>query len=240
MSPNRNYPLKIAVYLYLTRVIVKYKIICIIFVLRKIMKFIGCLVGFCFAVGIANAQAPKPAPVKLGKNDTIRTFITVFDGETMPWFIPEEVVIRDVRIFKSQADRDNYNRLVYNVKKVWPYAQFAGQRYEQLQRDLAMTADNKKKKELIAACNDQIKDLFKREIENMTISQGEVLIKLIDRQTGNTSYDLVKDLKGGLDAFMMQSVARLFGHNLKETYDADEDRDIETILHQYGYDSVKN
>ena len=80
--------------------------------------------------------------------------------------------------------------------------------------------------------------MFKREVEDMTISQGEVLIKLVDRETGNTSYDLVKQLKGGLDAFMMQSVARLFGHNLKETYDTNEDRDIEAILHQYGYDTV--
>ena len=204
------------------------------------MKFIGFFVLFCCAVGTISAQAPNPAPLKMGKNDTIRSYMTIFDNQQMPWVVVPEVKIVDSRIFKSQADRDNYNRLVYNVKKVWPYAQFAGDRYEQLQRDLALTGDKKKQKELISACNDQIKDLFKREIENMTISQGEVLIKLIDRQTNNTSYELVKQLKGGVDAFMMQSVARLFGHNLKETYDADQDRDIETILHQYGYDSVKN
>jgi hypothetical protein len=204
------------------------------------MKFFGLLLVFCCAVGFADAQAPQPAPMKLGKNDTIKTYSTIYEGQSIPWIIGAEVEIRDVRIFKSQADRDAYNRLDYNVKKVWPYAQFAGQRYAQLQRDLAMTADDKKKKELINACNDQIKDLFKREVENLTISQGEVLIKLIDRQTGNTSYELVKQLKGGLNAFMMQSIARLFGHNLKETYDPDEDRDIETILHKYGYDAVNN
>jgi len=202
------------------------------------MKFIGCLVLFCFAVGIANAQAPKLVPPKAGKNDTILSYLTVFDGQMMPWVVAGEVKIVDSRIFKDQADRDNYNRLIYNVRKVWPYARFAGERYQQLQRDLAMTADKKKQKQLIATCDDQIKDMFKREVENMTISQGEVLIKLVDRETGNTSYDLVKQLKGGLDAFMMQSVARLFGHNLKETYDTEEDRDIEAILHQYGYDTV--
>jgi hypothetical protein len=120
-----------------------------------------------------------------------------------------------------------------------PYAHFAGERYRQLQRDLAVTGDKHKQKELISACNDQIKDLFKREIENLTISQGEVLIKLIDRETGNTSFELVSELKGGIDAFMLQSVARIFGHNLKETYDPDEDRDIEQILQQAGYDSAK-
>lgn len=204
------------------------------------MKFIGFLL-LCYCVlGNVNAQTQKPPPMKMGKNDTIKTYVTVVDGQAIPWIMYGEVKIVDTRIFKSQADRDAYNRLVYNVRKVWPYAQFAGQRYQQLQRDLALTADKHKQKELVAACNNQIKDLFKREIENLTISQGEVLIKLIDRQTGNTSYDLVKELKGGLDAFMLQSVARLFGHNLKETYDTDEDRDIESIIQKEGYDSIKN
>jgi hypothetical protein len=219
---------------------VKYKINCIIFVLSKIMKFIGLLL-LCCVVGSVSAQAPAPIPpMKMGKNDTIKTYVTMLDGQPVPWIMYGEVKIVDTRIFKSQADRDAYVRLEYNVKKVWPYAQFAGQRYQQLQRDLALTADKHKQKELVAACNNQIKDLFKREVENLTISQGEVLIKLIDRQTGNTSYDLVKQLKGGLDAFMLQSVARLFGHNLKETYDTDEDRDIETIIQKEGYDSVRN
>jgi hypothetical protein len=204
------------------------------------MKFIGFLLVLCCAVGILKAQTPSPAPVKLGKNDTIKTYQTILDGKPTPWIMFGEVKIVDVRVFKSQADRDAYNRLEYNVRKVIPYAHFAGERYRQLQRDLAMTADKKKQKELVSACNDQIKDLFKREIENLTISQGEVLIKLIDRETGNTSYELVSQLKGGLDAFMLQSVARIFGHNLKETYDADEDRDIETILQKAGYDSYKN
>jgi hypothetical protein len=204
------------------------------------MKFIGFVCVLCCALGIVKAQTPKPAPLQLGKNDTVKTYVTTYNGQLIPWIVTDEVVIRDNRIFKSQADRDAYNRLVYNVNKVLPYARFAGERYRQLQRDLALTADKHKQKELINACNNQIKDLFKREIENLTISQGEVLIKLIDRETGNTSYDLVVQLKGGLNAFMLQSVARIFGHNLKETYDPDEDRDIEAILQKSGYDSTKN
>jgi len=207
------------------------------------MKFISFLLLLCCAVGLANAQdqAPiKPAPLMVGKNDTIRTYQTIVDGQLTPSIFYPEVKVFDERVFKSQADRDAYRLLEYNVRKVIPYAHFAGERYRQLQRDLALTADKKKQKELVSSCNEQIKDLFKREIEDLTISQGEILIKLIDRETGNTSYDLVSDLKGGLDAFMLQSVARIFGHNLKETYDAGEDRDIETILQKAGYDSYKN
>ncbi len=79
--------------------------------------------------------------------------------------------------------------------------------------------------------------MFNKQVKDLTISQGEILIKLIDRETGYTSYAMVKDLKGGFNAFLLQSVARIFGHDLKETYDPDEQRDIEAILFQAGYSS---
>ncbi|HTD99946.1 MAG TPA: DUF4294 domain-containing protein [Mucilaginibacter sp.] len=204
------------------------------------MKFIGFLLLFCCFVGLVKAQEQRPRPLQLGKNDTLKTYVTILDGELVPMIVTEEVKIVDVRIFKSKAERDAYNRLKYNIYKVLPYAKFASERYQQLQRDLATTADKKKQKEMVNVCETQIKDLFKREIENLTISQGEVLIKLIDRQTGTTSYEMVKELKGGLKAFMFQSVARFFGHNLKEKYDPYEERDIEAILQQAGYYSYKN
>jgi len=209
------------------------------------MKFIGFLLLFCCSVAVVKAQddkAPehKPHPMVYGKNDTIRTYLTVLDGEFVPMIVTEEVKIVDVRIFKSKADRDQYNRLKYNIYKVLPYAKYAADRYQKLQRDLATTADKKKQKLMVDTCETQIKDLFKREIENLTISQGEILIKLIDRQTGNTSYEMVKELKGGLKAFMLQSVASFFGHNLKEKYDPYEERDMEAILQQAGYYSYNN
>jgi len=204
------------------------------------MKFIGFLLLFCCVTGLLKAQTPKPAPLILGKNDTIRVYLTIDSGKLTPWIVTQEVKIVDTRIFKSQADLDNYRRLRYNVLKVLPYAQFAGNRYRQLQRDLALTGDKGKQKELIKACETQIKDLFNKQIKDLTISQGEVLIKLIDRETGYTSYAMVKDLQGGFKAFILQSAARLFGHDLKETYDPEEQKDIEAILQQSGYASSYN
>jgi hypothetical protein len=214
------------------------------------MKFIGFSLLFCCLMGTLKAQsdkpaqikpADKPAPLILGKNDTVKTYLTISDsGKLIPWIVLNDVKIVDTRIFKSQADLDQYRRLRYNVLKVLPYARFAGKRYRELQRDLALTGDKHKQKKLVNACEDQIKDVFNKEIKNMTISQGEILIKLIDRETGNTSYAMVKDLKGGFKAFILQSAARLFGHDLKETYDPDEQKDIETILRQAGYTSSDN
>jgi len=204
------------------------------------MKFIGFLLLFCCSAVLVNAQNAIPAQPKLGKNDTIRTYETVVDGELMPMIVTDEVKIVDVRIFKTEADREAYRRLKYNIYKVLPYAKYAAERYQKLQRDLATTADKKRQKRMVDTCENQIKDLFKREVENLTISQGEILIKLIDRQTGNTSYEMVKELKGGLKAFMFQSLARIFGHNLKETYDPNEERDMEAILQQAGFYSSQN
>ncbi|MDB5122645.1 MAG: hypothetical protein JWP94_774 [Mucilaginibacter sp.] len=211
---------------------------CINFVMSKIMKFIGFLLLFCCLMGSLKAQTKKPAPLILGKNDTIRTYLTLDSGKLTPWIVLPDVKITDFRIFKSHADLEQYRRLKYNVLKVLPYARFAGQRYRQLQRDLALTGDKRKQKELISACEDQIKVLFNKEIKEMTISQGEVLIKLIDRETGYTSYAMVKDLKGGFKAFILQSAARLFGHDLKETYNPEEQKDIEAILQEAGYTST--
>ncbi len=202
------------------------------------MKFIGCFLLFCYLMDTLKAQTPKHKPLILGKNDTIKTYLTVDSGEMIPWIVLPDVKITNIRIFKSQADQDNFNRLRYNVMKVLPYARFAAQRYNQLQRDLALTGDRHKQKALINDCETQIKGLFNKEIKDLTINQGEVLIKLIDRETGNTSYAMVKDLKGGFKAFVLQSAARIFGHDLKETYDAEQQKDIEAILHQASYNSV--
>jgi hypothetical protein len=206
------------------------------------MKFIGFLLSlFCCLPVVMHAQTvEKPASVTLGKNDTIKTYMTELDGELVPWIVLQEVKIVDTRLFASEEDRLKYRRLRYNVYKVMPYARFAGERYRQLQRDLAVTSDKKKQKQLVKDCEKQIKDLFNREIKNLTISQGEVLIKLIDRETGNSSYAMLKELKGGLNAFMMQSVARIFGHNLKEEYDPEVERDIEAIIRTSGMDTYYN
>ena len=76
--------------------------------------------------------------------------------------------------------------------------------------------------------------------DNLLVAAVDDVIKLIDRQTGNTSYTMIKDLKGGLKAFMFQSLARLFGHNLKETYDPNEERDMEAILQEAGFYANRN
>ena len=203
------------------------------------MKLFGLVLLFSCLTSAALCQSELPRP-KLGKNDTIRVYLTEYQGELIPWTVTQEVQITDSRIFKSEKVRQDYNRLKYNVLKVLPYMRFASERYQQLERDLATTGDRKRQKEMIDDCEDQIKSLFYSEIKNLTITQGEILIKLVNRETGNSTYDMLKEVKGGLSAFMFQSIARVFGHNLKETYDPEQERDIESIVKSAGYVSYNN
>ena len=171
-----------------------------------------------------------------GDNDTIRVAASRdMYGNMIPWIALEDVKIYGVRLFASPEARAKYNRLRYNVLKVLPYAKFARNRYSRLYEELKYTTNRKQQKVLVKTCEREIKDMFNREIKNMTISQGEILIKLIDRETGRSSYELVKELKGGFTAFCYQSVARVFGHNLKQKYDPQQERDIENIIQRYGY-----
>ena len=177
----------------------------------------------------------KNDPFVKGKYDTIKVAVTNVDNELIPWFPLEDVVIVDTRIFKSPLERAKFNRLRYNVLRVLPYAMFARNRYEQLQRDLATTTTRREKRKLVKAFEKELKEMFNKEIKNLTITQGGILIKLIDRETGTSSYDLLKEMKGGVTAFFYQSAARVFGNNLKNEYDPEQDREIENIIRSSGY-----
>ncbi|MCI0919892.1 DUF4294 domain-containing protein [Sphingobacterium rhinopitheci] len=170
-----------------------------------------------------------------GKPEVVGYYLTtkLESGEEVPWFPIETVVVKARREWKSAAEREQYLRLKRNVLRVLPYAIYAQKRYEQLDRDLALVSSKKEEKKLIEACEDEIKDKIHNEVKNLSVSQGKILIKLIERQTGSTSYELVKSMKGSVRAFVYQGVARVFGHNLKTTYDPQEDFVIENIIREY-------
>lgn len=190
------------------------------------------------ANGQIRGLLPTPIQVKkpeMGKNDTIRVAATNDNGEMIAWIPLNEVAIYANRIFKSHADRVAFDRLRYNVLKVMPYALFAKRRYEQLEKDLALHTDRKTQKKLVKQCDKEIKEMFNREIKELTITQGQILTKLVDRELGRTTFDIIKETRGGFTAFVYQSVARVVGHNLKSTYNPQEERDIESIIVSSGF-----
>jgi len=202
------------------------------------MKFKGLIILFIvtiFSVKLKAQDSIAPIFPKLGKADTIRVASTNDNGVMIPWMQLQDVSIYAARIWKSPAEQAAFNRLRYNVLKVMPYALYAKRRYEQLEQDIAHTPEKKEQKKLVKQCDKEIKDMFNREIKELTITQGQILTKLIDREVGRTTYDIVKQTKGGFAAFSYQIIARVVGHNLKSTYDPNEDRDIESIIRTSGF-----
>lgn len=155
----------------------------------------------------------------------------IIDGDTIPHVRLPEVRIYARRHFKTQRAARQFNRLVYNIKKVLPYARIAKQRITIIQDSLSHIEDSKLRKKYISESEDALFKEFEKPLRHLTITQGRILIKLIDRETGDTSYQLIKLLKGRFSAFIWQGVARLFGSSLKSEYDSEgTDRDIELII----------
>ena len=168
---------------------------------------------------------------QVGKNDTIILPAVIVDGDTIPYIDLPTINIYAARMFKSKREQIKYTKLRRDVTKVWPYAKLAGEMFDKLDRELKMTKDKRVQQALVDKTEKEIKEKFEDELKKLTITQGRILIKLIDRQTGNTSYEVVQDLKGRFSAFFWQSLARLFGSNLKAHYDPyGEDAEIEKIV----------
>jgi hypothetical protein len=142
-----------------------------------------------------------------------------------------EIPIYAMRLFDSRRDIRRIEKLIYNVKKVYPYARLAGLKLREYNTLLLDATSDKERKKIMKKAEDEINEQFGPELRDLTFTQGKILIKLIDRETTATSYTLLKDLRGGFTAFFYQGFARIWGYNLKTKYDpSGEDDLIETIV----------
>jgi hypothetical protein len=157
----------------------------------------------------------------------------IIDGDTLPYVALPDVYITGTMDAEAMKRLQEYYRLRFNVIKMYPYAKLAAVKIKEINNQLATLDKKKDKKKFIKEQDEQLKKDFEGTVKNFSQRQGDVLIKLINRETGNTSYELVKELKGSFNAFIWQTAARLFGHNLKDTYDPQgEDKNIEAIVQQ--------
>ena len=149
-----------------------------------------------------------------------------------------EVWVYPRRQFRNARLERQYYRLIQRVKKVYPYALKASELLVQYEPEYERLKTDRQKRKLISKVEDQLMDRYKEEFKKMSISDGRVLIKLVDRQTGRTGYDIIKEFRGGFTAAFWQGIARLFRNNLKDEYDPyGEDLLIEeiVILVERGY-----
>jgi len=142
-----------------------------------------------------------------------------------------EVKIFGPVIFANKYEALRFSKLVYHVKKVYPYAKIVSVKVLEYNYIINKASSRKERKQLMKQAEEELIAQFEDDIKNMSELQGEILIKLIDRETGSSSYDLIKEFRGGIVASLYQSFGRLFGYNLKSTYDPlGKDKDIEQIV----------
>ncbi len=190
--------------------------------LKKIFLFFFSFL-FYFS-SIAQNEASKDSSYQVMES-------VIVEGDTLAIYRLNTIQVYSPRTFKNKREERKYDKLQAYVVKVYPYAKVAGEMLRDFEDTLNGIQSEKKKKAYIKTVERQLMAEFEGELKKLTIKQGIILIKLIDRETGTTSYDLVKDLRGSFTAFFWQSLARLFGSNLKLEYDAvGEDEMIEEIV----------
>ena len=174
---------------------------------------------------LASAQDTTLNPVKVPA--------IIIDGDTVPYVALPNVVVTGAMDPEAIKKLQEYYRLRFNVFKMYPYAKLVAIKLKEINDQLATLDSKRDKKKYLKEADAQMKKDFEETVKNFSEKQGDILIKLIYRETGNTSYALLKELRGSFNAFIWQTAARLFGHNLKDAYDPQgEDKNIEAIVVQ--------
>ncbi len=141
---------------------------------------------------------------------------------------------------EQKAQRAEWTRLRNAVYVTFPYAKAASKIMNEINAKLVGVKDRKQRKAIIKSREKELRAEFTSKLTNLSVYQGKVLMKLINRETGNNCYEIIQEYKGGFTATVYQTVAFVFGTNLKQAYNpVGADKDIETIVLElekmYGY-----
>lgn len=200
----------------------------------NVMERLGfCIPVFLFLMCCGSALAQTDgAPQRFGPNDTIYSMAIIYEGELMPYKELENVYISNLPPDKLAKVLEKYNRLRNAVYVTYPFARTAGVTLNDVAAQLEKIDSKKDRKKYIKSREKELKAQFTDPLSNLSVYQGKVLMKLINRQTGNNCYNIIKEYKGSIDARVYQTVAFFFGSSLKQDYDLADatDRQIENIV----------
>ncbi len=164
-----------------------------------------------------------------GVNDTIRLGAVLEHGQVYPMILLPEYI--QVGVMMPGEEKNRRNRLRADVYEVYPYALAAASIFKDVNTSMEKIPDRRDRKKYLKSIDKQLDHLFKEPLKNLSVDQGHVLIKLINRQTGTNCYSIIKELKGGFNAVVWQSVGLVFNNNLNRDYDPlDRDKEVEGIV----------
>lgn len=158
----------------------------------------------------------------------------VENGDTVPLLTLREVRVSDIMSEAARERKKEFNKLVYHVRKVMPIAKQFTAKMEEIENATEGMSKREKRKYLKEQ-EEVLKSQYEDQLKDLTFTQGKVLIKLLDRETGKSSYELIKLYKSSFSALFWQSTARIFGMNLKNSYDPEQEEAIEMVLQSMGY-----
>jgi putative IMPACT (imprinted ancient) family translation regulator len=208
----------------------------------KLFPHLWVLPVFILLAGALHAQQPDTmhidssilkniAPPVLGPNDTITVAAKITDGTLVPAGSLENVWVVKPAPPGMKARIEQWTRLRNAVYVTYPYARRAGYILNDINAKIEKMPGKEEKKAYIKTREKELRKEFTDPLTNLSIYQGKVLMKLINRQTGNNCYEIIKDYKGGVTARVYQTVAFFFSTSLKQPYDSQgDDREIESIV----------
>lgn len=196
------------------------------------MKRIVLVISFFVLLSLsANAQIEKP-----------KTYIDmagIYEGDTIAWFQLKPVHIFAPKKFKNNKERQEYTKLVRDVKKAYPYARKIYEAIIETYEYMETLPTDKEKQKYLEDVQKFMMDEYKPQMKKMTKNQGKILVKLVDRECNTSSYNIVKALLGSFKAGFYNAFASLFGNSLKQEYDPDgKDAAIEAIVLQIEQGTV--
>ena len=166
--------------------------------------------------------------------DTLKSIVVpgkILNGDTIAFIDLNSSVIFPKIDFTNSKELLRYDRLVYNVRIVYPYAKLAAVKLKEYRQKLDSLHTAKARRVFLRNAQKELETQFGDQIRAMTFTQGKILIKLIYRETGNSTFDVVKELRGNFNAFIWQTMARIFGYDLQTPYDPKgDDQAIERII----------
>ena len=178
---------------------------------------------------------------QVGPHDSVQVEVTITEsGMAVPTSELEPFYLFAQMTAKWRKYYQAWGRLKNAVYVTYPYAKTAGAVINEINSELVGVTNKKKRKKIIKSHEKELREKFTSKLKNLSVYQGKVLMKLINRETGNSCYEIIDEYKGDFSAVVYQGVARIFGSSLKQTYDGmSEDRSIEILVQQaaayYGY-----
>jgi len=205
------------------------------FCIPLLAAFICCVLVLPFAAGAQNGY---------GVNDTITTQAVIYNGDTLEAKTLENVFLLSTLSEAQMSERAKYNRLRNAVYVTYPYARRAGWVMNDINDKLATVLKKEDRKKYIHSREAELKKEFTTPLTNLSVYQGKVLMKLINRETGNNCYEIIKEYKGGFNARLYQTVAFFFSSNLKQSYDPVKDdalieKFVREVQRMHGYQDTK-